>query len=128
MLSSVPHHAHSLLVVFALLFTALCEILLLVFLNSLISSVCFCCWFYSSVTSSSIWINIPVAVLLLAVVRRLSLEVEIRRKPPDGPPPPRHQLRRQLNPNDPLLSAPSNFARSRRARYYHLKVIDFICI
>ncbi|CAK9223803.1 unnamed protein product [Sphagnum troendelagicum] len=73
----------------------------------------FCLAYFMSLTSSSIWINIPVAILLLAVVRRLSLEVEIRRKPPDGPPPPRHQLRRQLNPNDPLLSAPSNFARSR---------------
>ncbi|CAM6023362.1 unnamed protein product [Sphagnum balticum] len=73
----------------------------------------FCLAYFMSLTSSSIWINIPVAILLLAVVRRLSLEVEIRRKPPDGPPPPRHQLRRQLNPNDPLLSAPSNFTRSR---------------
>ncbi|CAM6069457.1 unnamed protein product, partial [Sphagnum tenellum] len=73
-----------------------------------------CLAYFMSLTSSSIWINIPIAVLFLAVVRRLSFEVEIRRRPPEGPPPTRPQLRPQLHPNDPaVLSAPSNFVRNR---------------
>lgn len=60
-----------------------------------------------AVTSSSVWINLPVSIVVLAAIRRLSFEVEFRWKPrtSEGRPQyPLHQNRRQLTNYDPLLS------------------------
>lgn len=68
----------------------------------------------AAVTSGSVWINVPVAIILLAVIRRLSFQIDVRWKPrnPEVAPPP-HPQHRQLTIHDPLLSGPSRWAGNR---------------
>lgn len=67
-------------------------------------------------TSSSVWINLPVSIIVLAALRRLSFEIDIRWKPHTRDIPSRNlpQLhRRQLTNYDPLLTGPSHMAPNR---------------
>ena len=69
-----------------------------------------------SLTSSSVWINLPIAILLLAALRRVSFAIEIRWKlpPNEHSTPHLSQLqRRQLSTHDPLLSQASHTAANR---------------
>lgn len=73
-------------------------------------------WFFSAVTSSLVWINLPIAILVLAALRRLSFEIEVRWKPRTGESPSQplqHLHRRQLTNQDPLLAGPSQVASKR---------------
>lgn len=60
-----------------------------------------------SLTSSSVWVNVPVAAALLILIRYLSFEVEIRRKVQAQSIPPHlsHLLKNQLSTDDLLLSS-----------------------
>lgn len=69
-----------------------------------------------AVTSSSVWINLPVSIIVLAALRRVSFEIDIRWKPHTRDIPSRnlpHLHRRQLTNYDPLLSGPSQMAPNR---------------
>lgn len=69
-----------------------------------------------SLTSSSVWINLPIAILLLAALRRVSFAIEIRWKVPtieNSTPRLPHLQRRQLSSHDPLLSEASQTAANR---------------
>ncbi|KAG0586098.1 hypothetical protein KC19_2G064000 [Ceratodon purpureus] len=69
-----------------------------------------------SLTSSSVWINLPIAIIVLAALRRVSFAIEIRWKAPlveHSVPRLPHLQRRQLSSNDPLLSEASRMAANR---------------
>lgn len=81
-----------------------------------------------SLTSSSVWINLPVSILVLAALRRLSFEVEFRWRPRINQSRPQyalHQHRRQLTNYDPLLSGlPTHVAATRWRRQIDSLVVE----
>ena len=62
----------------------------------------------STVTSSSVWFNIPIATCILVFLRYLSMEWEIhkRAETPDIPSHLAHLAKYQLSVHSPLLSSP----------------------
>ncbi|XP_024533472.1 uncharacterized protein LOC9636552 [Selaginella moellendorffii] len=60
-----------------------------------------------SLTSNSVVVNIPIAIVLLAVTRRISLELIIRWRPSSLETIPVIYQCKRLAPNDPLISSPS---------------------
>lgn len=80
-----------------------------------------------SLTSSSVWINLPIAILFLAALRRVSFEIEVRWKPrsTEHPPPLLPQLnRRQLSSHDPLLSEASRAAANRWRHHFDSPAVE----
>eukprot|EP00250_Pteridium_aquilinum_P011928 c20397_g1_i1 orf=299-3499(-) len=69
-----------------------------------------------SLTSNSMWLNIPIAMLVLATVGYLSFDLEIRKRvgARHAPSHLSHLLKHQLSPEDPRLSSPPVSTRWRR--------------
>lgn len=76
-----------------------------------------------SLTSSSVWINLPVAILVLAALRRLSFEVEIRWKLFESERSTTSNLH-QLGIHDPLLSEASHAVVNRWRHQFDSPVVE----
>ncbi|XP_024400310.1 uncharacterized protein [Physcomitrium patens] len=81
-----------------------------------------------SLTSSSVWINLPIAIIVLAALRRVSFDIEIRWRLPPTQTSAVPQLpmlhRRQLSSHDPLLSEASHTAANRWRHYFNSPAVE----